>query len=75
MLRLENPNATTDRELILFRDSFGSSLAPLLAEDYAAIILIDIRYIPPQQLGKYVDFAGKDVLFLYSSLVLNKNLI
>ena len=75
MLRLENPNATTDRQLILFRDSFGISLAPLLAEDYAAITLIDIRYIQPQQLGKYVDFAGKDVLFLYSSLVLNKNLI
>ena len=75
MLRLENPNATTDRQLILFRDSFGSSLAPLLVEDYAAITLIDIRYIQPQQLGKYVDFAGKDVLFLYSSLVLNKNLI
>lgn len=75
LLRLENPNANTDRELILFRDSFGSSLAPLLIQDYAAITLIDIRYIQPQLLGKYVDFAGKDVLFLYSTLVLNKNLI
>ena len=75
MLRLENPNAATDRELILFRDSYASSLAPLLIQDYAAITLVDIRYIQPQLLGKYVDFAGKDVLFLYSTLVLNKNLI
>lgn len=75
LLRIENPNAKTDRELILFRDSFGSSLSPLLLQDYAAITLIDIRYIQPQLLGRYVDFAGKDVLFLYSSLVLNKHLI
>ena len=75
LLRLENPGATTDKELILFRDSYASSLAPLLVQDYAAITLIDIRYIQPQLLGKYVDFAGKDILFLYSTLVLNKNLI
>ena len=75
LLRLENPNATTDKELILFRDSYSSSLAPLLAQDYASITLIDIRYIQPQLLGKYVDFEDADVLFLYSTLVLNKNLI
>ena len=75
LLRIENPNAITDKELILFRDSFGSSLAPLLVQDYAAVTLIDIRYIQPQLLGKYVDFTDCDVLFMYSSLVLNKNLI
>lgn len=75
LLRMENPNAKTQRELVIFRDSFGSSLAPLLAEDYAAIYLVDIRYIFPEMLGQYVDFANKDILFLYSTLVLNKNLI
>ncbi len=75
LLRIENPNADTDRELIIFRDSYGSALAPLLVPEYAAVTLIDIRYISPMVLGNYVDFAGKDVLFLYSSLVLNKNLI
>ena len=75
LLRLENPNAATTRELILFRDSYASSLAPLLVQDYAAITLIDIRYIQPQLLGRYVDFENADVLFLYSTLVLNKNLI
>ena len=75
LLRIENPNAETDRELVIFRDSFGSSLAPLLVQDYSAVTLIDIRYIQPQLLGKYVEFEGKDILFMYSSLVLNKNLI
>ncbi len=71
LLRLENPNAATDRELILFRDSFGSSLAPLLAQGYKSITLVDIRYISSHQLEKYIDFHGQDVLFLYSTLVLN----
>ena len=75
LLRLENPNAATDKELIIFRDSYASSLAPLLVQDYASITLIDIRYIQPQLLGKYVDFEDADILFLYSTLVLNKNLI
>ena len=29
-LRLENPDAGTDKELVIFRDSFAASLAPLL---------------------------------------------
>lgn len=75
LLRIENPNAGTDRELIVFRDSFGSSLTPLLVGEYKTVTLVDIRYINVELLGNYIDFLGQDVLFLYSSLVLNKNLI
>ena len=77
MLRIDNPNATTDRELIVFRDSYGSSLVPLLVQDYAVVTLVDIRanYIMPERLGSFIEFHGQDVLFMYSSLVLNKNLI
>ena len=77
MLRIENPNATTDRELIVFRDSYGGSLVPLLVQDYAVVTLVDIRanYIMPERLGAFMEFNGQDVLFMYSSLVLNKNLI
>ena len=73
LLTIENPNAATDRELIVFRDSFGSSIAPLLAEGYAKITLADIRYLPTVQLGKLLDFHGQDVLFLYSVPVLNNS--
>ena len=71
LLRIENPDAKTDKELIVFRDSFGSSMVPLLVQDYAAVTLVDIRYINSWQLEFYVDFADQDVLFLYSALVLN----
>ena len=71
-MTLENPQAP-DNRLILFRDSFGSSIAPYFLEQYREITLVDIRYVSPQRLGKLVDFADCDVLFLYSSLVLNNS--
>ena len=71
LLTIENPNATTDKELIIFRDSFGSSISPLLIQDYSKITLVDIRYIASDFLGEYVTFNGQDVLFLYNTLVLN----
>ena len=73
VLTIENPHAQTDRELVLFRDSYGSSIAPLLAEGYAKITLIDIRYLAPELLGRFVDFGAQDVLFLYSATVLNSS--
>lgn len=72
LLTIENPSGDTGKELILFRDSFGSSLAPLLMEYYDKITLVDIRYLPVRQLEKYVKFTNQDVLFLYSTLVLNQ---
>lgn len=72
-ITIENPNAQTDRELIIFRDSFGSSIAPLLAEGYATVTLIDIRYLRTDYLDRFVNFDQQDVLFLYSTLVLNNS--
>ncbi len=74
LLTIENPSARTDKELVLFRDSFGSSIAPLLAEEYKKITLIDIRYIQSAFLGNFVDFENADVLFLYSTTLLNSSL-
>jgi hypothetical protein len=71
LLSIENPNAKTDRELVMFRDSFGSSIAPLLADGYAKITLVDIRYLPVERIGNYINFKDQDVLFLYSTSVLN----
>ena len=71
LLRIENPNAKTQRELIVFRDSFGSSLVPLLVQDYATVTLVDIRYMDSRMIGRFLEFNGQDVLMLYSTLVLN----
>ena len=74
LMVIENPNASTDKELIIFRDSFGSSIAPLLIEAYSKITLVDIRYLPSPMLRRYVDFTGADTLLLYSTLVLNNSI-
>ena len=72
---LENPNARTDKELIVFRDSFGSSLIPLLAAEYSRITVLDTRYVAPSLLGSIVEFKGQDVLMMYSTLVLQSSAI
>ena len=73
LLTIENPACTDGRELVVFRDSFGSSMIPLLVKDYATVTVVDIRYIAGNLLDQFVDFHGQDVLFLYSTLVLNNS--
>ena len=73
LMTINNPAAAADKRLIIFRDSFGSSVAPLLIEGYGEIILVDIRYLSSDMLGNFIDFDNSDVLFLYSTLVLNNS--
>ena len=81
VLRIINPNSTNNKTLIVFRDSYGSSIAPLIAEGYRMIYVVDIRSISYSTIGEktlpdgkrnpyYIDFTDKDVLFLFSSLVI-----
>lgn len=72
LLVIDNPNAQNDKELTVFRDSFGSSLVPLLIEGYSKITLIDIRYLASDYVGSFVEFNDQDVLFIYSTLILNQ---
>lgn len=73
--RIDSPLAKTDKRLIVFRDSFGSSIVPLLLEAYSEIIVIDTRYISSALLGEYVDFETENtqILFLYNTLLLNNS--
>ena len=71
LITIENPNCESDKELVIFRDSFGSSIAPLLSEGYAKITLVDIRYLRADLLERFIEFKNQDVLFLYSTSVLN----
>lgn len=73
ILKIENPNSKTDKQLLVFRDSFASSLIPLFTEAYKIITVVDTRYIAPKLLEQYVDFKNKDVLFIYSTLVINSS--
>ena len=73
LLRITNPQYEGERRLVLFGDSFSSSMAPLLAEAYSEITLVDIRYMDSGLVGEYVDFENADVLFMYSTLLLNSS--
>ena len=74
MATIENAGADTGKELVVFGDSFARSLLPLMTEGYAKITLIDIRYLPSAYVGNYVTFSDQDVLFLYSTSVLNNSI-
>ena len=74
VVTIKNEENTSGKRLIIFRDSFGSSIAPLFVKGYSEIVLIDLRHISSDLLGEFVDFAGADVLFLYSTLLLNNSL-
>lgn len=72
LIVIDNPKAETEKELYLFRDSYSSSLAPLLAGSYKKITLIDLRYLASPYVKELVNFKeDSDVLFLYSIQILN----
>jgi hypothetical protein len=72
LIQIDNPLQANGRILYLFRDSYGSSLAPLLVSAYSRIVVIDLRYIDARTLPRLVDFIpGSDALFLYSAQILN----
>lgn len=74
LIEISNANNKTNKTLVIFRDSYASSLAPLLMEGYSKITLVDTRYISPKILNEYVNFENADILFIYSTLVINSSM-
>lgn len=74
LLEITNPKGDEDKELVIFRDSFGSSLSPLLLSGYSKITLVDIRYIASDMVSQFVDFDNQDVLVIYSTMMINSSL-
>ena len=72
-VEIENPKNKSGRKLVIFRDSFGSSLAPLLIDAYSKITLIDTRYITSDIYLDMIEFTNQDILFLYSTLIVNNS--
>jgi len=70
-IEIFNSNATSNKELVIFRDSFGSSLAPLLVNYYKKITLIDNRYISSDIFSNMIKFTDQDILIMYSTLLIN----
>ncbi|MBE7034661.1 MAG: hypothetical protein E7402_00865 [Ruminococcaceae bacterium] len=74
LVTIHNPGAKTDKKLIMFRDSYSSSLAPLLSAGYQTVTLVDIRYMQSAFVGQLIDFTDADVLFCYGTTLLNNSL-
>lgn len=72
-ITIDNPKSKTDKELVIFRDSFGSTLAPLLIEGYSKITLVDLRYMSASSLNDFITFDNQDILIIYSTLVINNS--
>ena len=73
LLELDNPLSDNDKELIVFRDSYASSLIPLMVSGYKKITLVDTRYISPKVLNNYINFNNQDVLFIYGAIMANNS--
>lgn len=73
LVTITNPSVNSGRELIIFGDSFASSLAPLLTGVYEKITLVDLRFVMSDYLAEVMSFDGQEVLFLYNMAVLNNS--
>lgn len=73
VMEISNTLGEKGKELILFRDSFTSSLAPLLLSGYSKVTLVDTRYILPEMVGDYVSFTNQDVMFIYGTGIVNSS--
>lgn len=72
LLTIQNPECHNGKKLLLFRDSFGSSIAPFFAEYYEEVTLVDLRYVSASHALELLgDTEYQDVLFLYSAPILN----
>ena len=70
-IEITNKYNNENKELVIFRDSFGSSFAPLLIPYYSKITIIDNRYITSDIFKDYIKFENQDILFMYSTLLIN----
>lgn len=72
-IEIINETSTSNKELVIFRDSFASSITPLLVNYYQKITLIDNRYINIENIKKHIEFNNQDVIFMYSTLIINNS--
>ena len=78
LVKITNPSNPEGKRLVIFRDSFGSSISPLLAQGYSEVTLLDLRYLGSDYITQFakvglINFQDADVLFMYSTLLLNNS--
>lgn len=71
--QLKSGDANASGHLVLFADSYGNAIAPLLLSQYASITMVDLRYMASTLIPQYVNVKDADVLFLHSAAIVNNS--
>ena len=64
---IRNPNAATDKKILVVRDSYSDSMAPFLSQTYSEVHLMDLRYYR-MSVAQYAEMAGVDEIFICYSV-------
>lgn len=70
-IEITNDKCDNNKELVIFRDSFGSSISPLLINYYSKITIIDNRYISSEYFTNFIKFDSQDILIMNSTMIIN----
>ena len=74
IMTIVNPSQNNGKELVVFRDSYGSSIGPLLVDGYSKVHFVDVRVTTAAVANMVLKgFDNKDVMFLYSSMIINNS--
>ena len=63
---IENQSAPDGPTLLMVKDSFGNTLAPLLVPSYGKIVLVDPRYYRGSVAELCAEQGADEILFCYS---------
>ena len=74
---VKNPNAATDRKILLIRDSYADAMAPFLSQTFAEIHLLDLRYyrLSPAEYARENGVDSIVVSYSVQNFVTDKNLV
>lgn len=64
---VRNENATSDKKLLVVRDSYSDSLAPFLCQTFSEVHLLDLRYYRTP-VAQYTEENGMDMIFVCYSV-------
>ena len=77
LVRVRNPDGAGKGKLLLIRDSFGSSFACFLAEEFEELVLVDLRYYrePVSELLAAEDFDRVLILYSVGNFMTDSNIV
>ncbi|MBQ8579410.1 MAG: hypothetical protein IJ448_01795 [Oscillospiraceae bacterium] len=67
LVRLKNENNAGKGKILVIRDSYANCMGPFLAESYAEVVMMDLRYFKTTTASKLIEQEGFDeILICYS---------